>query len=105
MAMGVDPGDEKYQRAVDVVARNCGGAGVRALLIGGHPRLDPKAVRVLAGTSPEYQRHVLGRALAGDPDPLEKTAESVLVYETSASARWSAGWSGRSANSGARPPT
>ncbi|HEY2784430.1 MAG TPA: hypothetical protein VGJ05_05590 [Fimbriiglobus sp.] len=39
-------------------------------------------LRELAGTSPDYQRHVVGRAADGDANPLRMIAATMLVYDT-----------------------
>ncbi len=41
-----------------------------------------KNVRELAGTSPEYQRQVIGRALAGDRNPFRMIASTLLDDDT-----------------------
>lgn len=79
--MGTDGADQKYQRAVETIAANCG-SRARAILLADDGRFPAGDVLELAGRSPEYQRHVLGRAAAGDPDPLKRIAASLLVYET-----------------------
>lgn len=71
----------KFEEAVEVITSNCG-AGARELLSRDPERFPIAAVRELSGTSPDYQRHVLTRAEAGDPKPLKKIAASLVVYET-----------------------
>ena len=60
--------EEKYRRAVGVIAANCG-AGTKKLITSDRTRFKDAKVRALAGTSPEYQRHVIGRAVSGDTNP------------------------------------
>lgn len=79
--MRIEADEVKFLSAIETIASNCRDRRVRKL-ISGHHAFIPKVVRSLARTSPENQRHVVGRALAGDPDPFLKTALSVLVYET-----------------------
>jgi hypothetical protein len=73
--------DEKYRRALQRVAENCG-AHARTLLVSDRVRFPDAKVRALAGTAPEYQRHVIGRAVAGDANPFRPTAATLLVYDT-----------------------
>lgn len=76
-----DAADRKYGKAVATLVYNCGGMRVRKLLES-NEQFTPKKVRVLAGTSVEYQRYVIDRAFAGDRNPFKKTAASVSTYET-----------------------
>ena len=71
--MGTIPHAEKDRRAVEVVAGNGTGTWARRL-IDTHPAFTPARLRALAGTAPDYQRHVLGRARAGDPRPFTPVA-------------------------------
>jgi len=82
--MGTDSNDLKNRLAVKTIVDNCAhevtGDEARRLL--STDRFTEPKVRELAGTSPEHQRHVIGRALAGDPNPNKKIAANLLVYET-----------------------
>ena len=69
-----------FQLALDVIVGNCGPES-RKLILAHRSYFSPK-IRYLAGTSPEYQRHVLQRLASGDCRPLRHTAESVFVYDT-----------------------
>jgi hypothetical protein len=71
---------QSLMEALALIEGNCGPQARQ--LLSGHPALMPKAIMELAGTSPEYQQHVLDRIRAGHARPLNKTAASVLVYET-----------------------
>jgi hypothetical protein len=72
---------EKYRKALGVIAANCGAGAGRA--VASDPgRFTGAKVRALAGTSPEYQRHVIGRASSSDTDPFRMTAATLLVYDT-----------------------
>ncbi len=71
---------EAYRRAVVELVANCG-ANVRRLLAD-NPRFSEPDVCTLARTAPDYQRHVTGRAAAGDPNPLRPVAATLLVYDT-----------------------
>jgi hypothetical protein len=73
--------DEKYRRALQRVTENCV-AHARTLLASDRVRFPDAKVRALAGTSPEYQRHVIGRAAAGDSNPFRMIAATLLVYDT-----------------------
>ena len=79
--MGAAQGRREYRRAVETIAANCG-AAAGAILAGDRTRFTDRKVRELAGTSPDYQRHVLGRAAAGDTNPFRMTAATLLVYDT-----------------------
>jgi hypothetical protein len=79
--MGTGGSDEKYRRAVETITANCGGAA-GVIMAGDRTRFTDRKVRELAGTSPEYQRHVLGRAAAGGANPFRMTAATLLVYDT-----------------------
>jgi hypothetical protein len=79
--MGTDLSDQKYRGAVETIAANCG-AEAKALVAGDPERFSDKKVRALAGTSPDYQRHVIGRAAAGDKSPFRLIAAATLVYDT-----------------------
>jgi hypothetical protein len=79
--MGTDGLDQKFRRAVETISANCGDRA-KVILLSSDGRFPAAGVRELAGRSPEYQRHVLRRATAGDPTPLRRVAASVLVYET-----------------------
>lgn len=72
--------EEKYRRAVATLAANCG-ARVESIIAAGRARFTDAKVRELAGTAPEYQRHVIGRAAAGDPNPFHSIAATLLVYD------------------------
>lgn len=73
--------DEKYRLAVGVIAANCG-AGTKKLITSDRTRFKDAKVRALAGTSPEYQRHVIGRAVSGDTTPFRMISATLLVYDT-----------------------
>jgi hypothetical protein len=73
--------DQEYRRAIESISANCGDQA-RAILLSDVSRFPAVKVQELAGTSPEYQRHVLGRAAAGDKLPLKRIAASLRVYET-----------------------
>jgi hypothetical protein len=79
--MGTDASDQKYHRAIETITANCGDRA-RAILLSDDGRFPAAGVRELAGKSPEFQRHVLRRAAAGDRAPLKRIAASLLVYET-----------------------
>ena len=70
-----------YRQAVDILTATCGAAAGRR--VAADPgRFPADQVRALAGTAPDYQRHVLARAAAGDPAPFRMTAATLLVYDT-----------------------
>ncbi|MBA4191449.1 MAG: hypothetical protein C0467_26010 [Planctomycetaceae bacterium] len=73
--------EEKYDRAVEVIAANCG-AGTKQLITSDRERFKGKKVRALAGTSPEYQRYVIGRAVSGNANPFQMISATLLVYDT-----------------------
>jgi hypothetical protein len=64
------------------MATNCRGVDVRSTISANEKHFTPKKVRAQAGTSPECQRHVMGRAAAGDPTPSRMIAATLLVYDT-----------------------
>jgi hypothetical protein len=74
--------DANYRRAVNEIAANCPGLPARDLIDADPARFPPAKVRSLANKSPEYQRHVVGRAAAGDANPFRPTAATLLVYDT-----------------------
>jgi hypothetical protein len=73
--------DERCSQAVSALVENCG-ASARKLIASDRRRFTDAEVCSLAGTSPEYQRHVIGRALAGDQNPFRMTSATLLVYDT-----------------------
>jgi len=79
--MAVDTKDQKSTQAVATITANCGETAAK-LLAADDTRFPEKKVRALVGTSPEYQRHVMRRALAGDTNPFRMTAATMLVYDT-----------------------
>ncbi len=79
--MGTAVDEEKSRLAVDVIAANCG-AGTKKLITSDRTRFKDAKVRALAGTSPEYQRHVIGRAVSGDTNPFRMISATLLVYDT-----------------------
>jgi hypothetical protein len=78
--MGIDSNDAKYRRTIGIIVENCG-AEARKLL-STDMRFTEEKVRELSGTSPEYQRHVIGRAMAGDTNPFRMIAATLGVYDT-----------------------
>ena len=77
--MKADTNDTKYRRAVGVITATCGvGAGK---LLSDRTRFTDKKVRSLAGTSPEYQRHVIRRASAGDANPFRMSGDLPPHYD------------------------
>jgi hypothetical protein len=79
--MGEDAKGDKDRAALGTLAKHCG-ARVRELIRADPKRFSPKKVRALAGTAPEYQRHVTGRAAAGDANPFRVIAATLLAYDT-----------------------
>ncbi len=67
--------------AFRTVVTNCGLSPRQDRQVRAYPGASEK-IRSLAGTSPEYQRHVVGRLLAGDPQPFNPIAATLLVYDT-----------------------
>lgn len=78
--MGTDTNDTKYRDAIEIIVANCGVTARKLLDV--DVRFTEEKVRELAGTSPEYQRQVIGRALAGDKNPFRMIASTLLVYDT-----------------------
>ena len=78
--MGRDSNDTKYRLAIGSIIANCGVSAKKLLAV--DMRFTEEKVRELAGTSPEYQWHVIGRALAGDSNPFRMLASTLLVYDT-----------------------
>jgi hypothetical protein len=79
--MGTTANDEKDREALRAITANCG-AKARTLIASNREMFTAKKVRSLANTAPEYQRHVIGRALAGDTNPFRMIAATLLVYDT-----------------------
>ena len=73
--------EEKYKKAVQALVANCGPAAAE-ILSTDPARFTDEKVRALAGTSPEYQQHVIGRTGAGDTNPFRIIAATLLVYDT-----------------------
>jgi hypothetical protein len=73
--------DPKVETAYQTVARNCGLRPAALARLQAHPQAAAK-IDSLARTSPEYQRHVVARLLAGDRRPFEPIAATLLVYDT-----------------------
>jgi hypothetical protein len=73
--------DPKVETAYQTVARNCGLRPTAFARLQAHPQAAAK-IGSLARTSPEYQRHVVARLLAGDRRPFEAIAATLLVYDT-----------------------
>jgi hypothetical protein len=78
--MGRDSNDTKYRLAIRDIVANCGVSAKKLLAV--DVRFTEEKVRQLARTSPEYQCHVIGRALASDTNPFQMLASTLLVYDT-----------------------
>jgi hypothetical protein len=79
--VGTTADDEKRRQAVDDLAERCD-AKARTLIASNRKAFTDEKTRALAGTSPEYQRHVIGRAESGDSNPFRMIAATLLVYDT-----------------------
>ncbi|MFO0823771.1 MAG: hypothetical protein U0792_11745 [Gemmataceae bacterium] len=75
--MSTNVNDETYQRAIDVIATNCG-ARAKDLLTAGHPYLTRDVVRSIAKTSPERQQVEMNRVGRGEK-PLTRKVD---VFDT-----------------------
>lgn len=71
--------DEKYRRALQRIAENCG-AHAGTLLASDRVRFTDAKVRALAGTAPEYQRHVKLNA-AGALGLIAKNVRNVAALQ------------------------
>jgi hypothetical protein len=80
--MGTGSNIAKYRKAVATIAANCVGINVRSLLHSKPKLFTQDKVRELAGTSPEYQRHVIDRALTQDSRPFRMIAATLHIYDT-----------------------
>jgi len=80
-AVAAKTNNAKDKAAVEVITANCG-ARAKKLLSSDRVRFTDKKVRELAGTSPEYQQHVIGRASSGYNNPFCMIAATLLVYDT-----------------------
>ena len=78
--MGRDSNDTKYRLAIGNIVANCGVTARKLLAV--DVRFTEEKARELARTSPEYQCHVIGRALASDTNPFRMIATRLLVYDT-----------------------
>src|SRR5688572_14093143 len=72
---------QEVEAAFRSVSATCGLGPAAAARLRAHPGAAGK-IRPLAGTSLDYQRHVVGRLLAGDPNPFRPVAATLLVYDT-----------------------
>lgn len=71
----------QLKAAFERVAKSCGICDADLRTLRSHPKVLDK-VRPLAGTSPEYQRHVVERLLAGEQNPFKMIAATLLIYDT-----------------------
>src|SRR4051794_7384556 len=76
-----DLNDPKVRAAFRSVASACGLGRAESRRLRAFPGAAGE-IRSLAGTAPEYQRHVVDRLLAGDRSPFRTIAATLLVYDT-----------------------
>lgn len=73
---------DKFDTALRQVATTSELSSAETKLVRMHQKTTVKTIGALSRTSPEYQRHVIERLLAGDKAPYKPRASTLLIYDT-----------------------